>query len=124
MTEHGYGFAPAPEFSIEKKEMTPEQLTAFVDANKIVISDANKISRCVDGRYEGIENFPVIAKPGGDAGDMMAAFGALNVLDVSLDGQAILNAVAEVAGGIQKIQFHTDDICNSVKDGLPIQRNV
>jgi len=117
MLERGYGFAPAPEFQKEIKEMTPEQIISFVNANKIPISAENKLSRCVDGRYDNLENFPVVAKPGGDAGDMMVAFAAINLLDIKLSHAGITNAIAEVVGGKNKLNFHTDEHAEHEKAG-------
>ncbi len=88
--------------------MNSEQVKSFAEANKVAIAEENKISRCVDGRYEGIKNFPMVAKPGGDAGDIMAAFGAINELGLELDGEMIINAVMEAVGGKEKFAFHTD----------------
>ncbi len=89
--------------------MNKEQLEEFIKANKFPISELNSIARCVDGRYEGIAAEPAIAKPGADAGDVMAAFGALNLLNLSLPNDVVLHTVVENAGGLTKFCFHTDD---------------
>jgi hypothetical protein len=111
--ERGMGYAPAPEFSSEVKGeikgMNEEQVREFAEANKFFITEGSKKSRCVDGRYDGLEDFPAIAKPGGDAGDVMTAFGALNAMNLELDNEKVLEAVIEAVGGNENFRFHTDD---------------
>ena len=89
--------------------MNIEEAQIFVEMNSRQLEDTNIFSRCVDGRYELIENFPMIAKPGADAGDIMTAFGALNSLQLSLSNEAVLNTVITAIGGITRFRFHTDD---------------
>jgi hypothetical protein len=89
--------------------MNLEEAQAFVEMSSKPLEDENKYSRCVDGRYENISNFPMIAKPGADAGDVMAAFGALNLLQINLPSEIVLNAVISAIGGVGKFNFHTDD---------------
>lgn len=104
------GFAPGFEKQAEERNMTPESLEEFVNHNKIAITETNLRGRCVDGRYDGHtdDEFPVIAKPGAASGDVIAAFGALNLLSKSLPHETVLNAVIEVEGGSDKFFFHTD----------------
>ncbi|MDQ3018902.1 MAG: hypothetical protein M3Q64_03465 [bacterium] len=109
MMEHGYGFAPAPEFSPETKEMNKEQIELFAEKAKVKITAASKKSRCVDGRYSGDEDFPMISKPGGDVGDLMVAFAALKSLHIDLENEQVLAAVVDSVGGVENFQFHTDD---------------
>lgn len=103
----------APEMEKPEKELTmsPEVLENFVRHNKIAVTESNLKDRCVDGRYAGIEDteFPVVSKPGGTAGDVMAAFGALNILGKSLPNEEVLNAVISSVGGTEKFAFHTDE---------------
>lgn len=89
--------------------MNLEEAQAFVEMNSRPLNETNQYSRCVDGRYENISNFPMIAKPGADAGDVMAAFAALNILGVSLPSEVVLEAVVTAIGGANKFAFHTDD---------------
>lgn len=89
--------------------MTAEQLENFVNSNKFSITDENKLARCVDGRYENLDNFPAIAKPGADGGDVMAAFGAINLLGKNLPNEKVLDAVLAAVGGPGKFCFHTDE---------------
>jgi hypothetical protein len=98
--------------------MTAEEAKLFVVQNKIELTDANSYARCVDGRYENLDNFPMIAKPGGDAGDVMAAFGALNMLQSSLPDQVVLDAVMTTIGGVQKFTFHTDSHADPNQPGI------
>lgn len=98
--------------------MTLEEAQAFVEMNSKPLDDLNQWSRCVDGRYQGMANFPMIAKPGADAGDVMAAFGALNLLGKTLPSEAVLNAVVNVVGGVQKFAFHTDDHAEPTQPGM------
>ena len=111
----------APSFSGHAKEsnMTPEILEEFVQQNKIPVTDTNLRGRCVDGRYdaEDLENFPVISKPGAASGDVMAAFGALNLLGKSLPNETVLNAVIAVEGGPDKFFFHTDHSAETADAG-------
>lgn len=105
--------AMAPDFSTEETDgkMTREMLREFISHNKIPILPTNLKDRCVDGRYNlpNPAEFPVIAKPGGTAGDVMVAFGALNHLGKSLPNQIVLDAVIESIGGHDNFSFHTDE---------------
>lgn len=98
--------------------MNLDEAQTFVDMTSQALTDTNKYARCVDGRYEGIKNCPMIAKPGGDVGDVMAAFGALNLLNLSLAPEKVLDAVIQVAGGIEHFNFHTDDHAEPSDVGL------
>lgn len=89
--------------------MNKEQAQAFVEANKQQITESNKFSRCVDGRYENIVDCPLISKPGADVGDVMAAFGALNILQKTLEPQKVVNTVLKATNGATQFYFHTDD---------------
>lgn len=89
--------------------MNIEDAQAFVEMNSKELTDQNMHGRCISGRYESFENFPMIAKPGADAGDIMAAFGALNILQQSLPPETVLKAVLDVVGGASSFRFHTDD---------------
>lgn len=113
------GFAPDFEKQTKQSRMTPESLEAFVNHNKIAIMETNIRSRCVDGRYNEYsdEEFPMIAKPGASSDDVIAAFGALNLLSKSLPHQTVLNAVIEVEGGLDKFIFHTDHHTESQEGG-------
>lgn len=51
----------------------------------------------------------MIAKPGADAGDVMAAFGALNILKVVVPPELVVGAVVNAVGGTDRFKFHTDD---------------
>lgn len=98
--------------------MNLDEAQTFVDMNSKSLTGTNKYARCVDGRYEGIEDMPMIAKPGGDVGDVMAAFGALNLLKLTLPPETVLNAVIQVAGGVEHFNFHTDDHAEPSEVGL------
>lgn len=98
--------------------MNLEQAQAFVEANKIEITDKNKLSRCVDGRYDNIYDCPMIAKPGGDAGDVMSMFGALNILGKTLPNKDVFNLVMENIGGVKNFNFHTDEHADQGVAGL------
>ncbi len=98
--------------------MNLEEAQVFVEMNSKPLDGMNQWSRCVDGRYQGVTNFPMISKPGADAGDLMAAFGALNALGKTLPNETILNAVIEVVGGVQKFAFHTDDHAEPTQPGM------
>lgn len=89
--------------------MTEEQAVSFVEATKKPLTDTNKLARCVDGRYENIDDMPMAAKPGGDAGDVMALFGALNLLGQSLPDNAVMKIITDCLGGTNNFRFHTDD---------------
>jgi hypothetical protein len=89
--------------------MNLEDAQAFVEMNSKRLEDYNLSSRCVDGRYENLKDFPMIAKPGADAGDVMTAFGALNILKATLPSDVVINAVVTAIGGTNKFKFHTDD---------------
>ncbi|MDQ3018826.1 MAG: hypothetical protein M3Q64_03075, partial [bacterium] len=110
MFNEGQSRALEHELSKEFKNMTKEQVQEFADANKVLITDNCRKSRCVDGRYEGLlEEFPMIAKPGGDAGDILIAFSALNELGVELDPEVVVASVMEEVGSEDNFQFHTDE---------------
>lgn len=98
----------AQESKPERQEMNQELALNFVNAQKVALTPENTISRCVDGRYEGAE-MAMVAKPGGDLGDVMALLAAANNLGVKLEvGQAI-DLVLEKVGDIAKFQCHTDE---------------
>ncbi len=89
--------------------MDLEEAQTFVEMSSKPIDDTNRYGRCVDGRYENIQNCPMIAKPGGDVGDVMVAFAALNLLQLSLPSETVFSSVLEVVGGVKNFNFHTDD---------------
>lgn len=88
--------------------MNEQDVLQFVDAAKYEVTEHNQLARCVDGRYQNLENFPAIAKPGGDAGDVLAAFAALNRLNLDIDPGRVIDLVVSVAGGNKNFSFHTD----------------
>ncbi len=98
--------------------MNKEEAQAFIESNKRQITDVNNFSRCVDGRYEDIQNMPLGAKPGGDVGDVMAAFGALNLLQKELESQAVIDAVLKLTEGAKHFNFHTDTHADPSSVGL------
>jgi hypothetical protein len=89
--------------------MNLEEAQTFVEMNSRPITDSNRFSRCVDGRYDAIKDCPLIAKPGGDVGDIMAAFGALNILNQTVAPEKVLQSVVQNIGDVQHFNFHTDD---------------
>ncbi len=89
--------------------MNLEEAQVFVEMSSKPLDEFNKTSRCIDGRYEGLKNFPMIAKPGADAGDVMTAFGAMNSLGKTLPNDIVLSTVIKAVGGPQNFSFHTDD---------------
>ncbi len=92
----------------EEKEL--KQVSEFVKANLVVITEANNKRRCVDGRYSSSEaEQAVVAVPGGDSGEWMAALGALNRLEQNLDLAKIEQSVVEAVGGVENFNFHTDE---------------
>lgn len=98
--------------------MNLEEAQVFVEMNSQPLTDINQYSRCVDGRYEGVQNFPMAAKPGADVGDVMAAFGALNILNLTLPNETVLASVVSSIGGTEKFSFHTDDHAEPSQPGL------
>lgn len=98
--------------------MNLEEAKTFVESNKVVLTEENKIARCVDGRYENITNFPMIAKPGGDTGDILAVFGALNILGKELENEKVFELVINNIGGLTKFNFHSDDHADPNVPGL------
>lgn len=113
------GLAPGIQERAKIKPMTTSVLEKFIKHNRIRITDGNLKGRCVDGRYyfDNPDEFPVVSKPGGTAGDLMIAFGALNLLGLSLPGDRVLQAVLEVVGGPEKFCFHTDSHAESAHSG-------
>lgn len=93
---------------MEQETMTLEQAEKFVRDNLIKITEQNNFERCVDGRYDSAQELGVAAKPGGSAGDVLVAFGALNLLKVDGNSEMVLNSVINYLGGIEKFKFHTD----------------
>lgn len=89
--------------------MNLDEAQTFVEMNSKLLDGTNKYSRCIDGRYENTGALAMIAKPGGDVGDVMALFGALNFLKISLPNEAVLAIVVEAVGGAQHFNFDTDD---------------
>ncbi len=92
----------------EKRILSPKEVERLIQENKI---PQDYRSRCVDGRYEKTEDLAGIAKPGGDAGSLMAVLGSLVTLGVSLDSDTIpevLNVVVDTVGGVHNFNFHTD----------------
>ncbi len=98
--------------------MSEEQALKFVESAKLPISETNKLARCVDGRYENIPDMPLAAKPGGDAGDVMALFAALNLLGQSLASDEVVKIIADSIGGEQNFRFHTDEHAENSVPGL------
>lgn len=98
--------------------MDLEEAQVFVEMASKPIDDFNLKARCVDGRYENLKNFPMIAKPGADAGDIMAVFGALNLLQMTLPNETVLSVVTNVIGGPDKFAFHTDDHAEPSQPGM------
>lgn len=98
----------AMEFKPEKREMDIEQAQEFANAQKVPLTAQNMHSRCVDGRYEG-DGLPMIAKPGGDIGDVMVLMAAANELGVKLDPHQALEIVTKRVGGVSEFQCHTDE---------------
>src|SRR6476469_259842 len=98
--------------------MNLEQVQTFVEKNRRELNDKNKLARCVDGRYENIADMPLAAKPGADAGDLMALFGALNILGQSLPDEAALKIIIDSLGGAQNFRFHTDDHADQSVPGI------
>lgn len=76
------GFAVGKNAHPNEFVMTLELLELFVANNKIPVTEFSLRDRCVDGRYEGddLSHFPAVSKPGATAGDVLIAFGALNIL--------------------------------------------
>ena len=88
--------------------MDQDQVKEFADKNKVKIEELNRLSRCVDGRYEGMDLMPMIAKPGADAGDVLAVYGALNILGLEWGPEKALQLVVDSLGGAANFRFHTD----------------
>jgi hypothetical protein len=92
----------------EKKEL--EKVAEFVKANLVAITDENKQRRCVDGRYSDSDaEQAVVAVPGGDAGELVASFAALNKLNVQIDPAQVEQVILEAVGGPEHFNFHTDE---------------
>jgi hypothetical protein len=89
--------------------MNADQAKIFVEANSRLISETNHYGRCVDGRYYNIPDCPMIAKPGGDLGDVIAILAGLNLLQATLPLETVLAIVERSVGGIKNFNFHTDD---------------
>lgn len=89
--------------------MNLDEAQTFVEMNSKLISVTNTSSRCIDGRYEGISDLPMVAKPGGDVGDVMALFCALNFLKISLPNETVVDIVVKSVGGPAHFNFDTDD---------------
>lgn len=91
--------------------MSPGEVGVFVQANCYEITPGTEnMSRCVDGRYTVGDNeqLPPLAKPGGDAGDFLTAFAALQQLGIYPDETLIYKAVMATVGGEAHFSFHTD----------------
>jgi hypothetical protein len=98
-----------------------EKLTEFIEANKFEVTPTNLLGRCVDGRWDAVDQskpYPAIAKPGADAGDLMIGFAALNKLGITeLElPKIVLPSVMSVVGGPERFFFHTD---NHADQGVP-----
>ncbi len=89
--------------------MNLDEAQTFVEMNSKLLDDTNKYSRCIDGRYENTGDLAMIAKPGGDVGDVMTLFSALNGLKISVPNETVLNLVVQAVGGAQYFNFDTDD---------------
>lgn len=98
--------------------MNIDEAKVFVEKNSRQLNDENRLARCVDGRYENIPNMPLISKPGADAGDLMVAFGALNILQTDLPKEDVMMSVLEVIGGVKNFRFHTDSHADSSTPGI------
>ncbi len=113
------GFAVGKNAHPNEFVMTLELLELFVANNKIPVTEFSLRDRCVDGRYEGddLSYFPAVSKPGATAGDVLIAFGALNILGKQLLNKQVLEAVIDSEGGVNKFCFHTDDHAEQVQSG-------
>lgn len=98
----------APESKPERQEMNQERALNFVNAQKVTLTPENTLSRCVDGRYEGAE-MAMVAKPGADLGDVMAALAAANRLGINLEVSQAIDLVLKKVGDVAKFQCHTDE---------------
>lgn len=90
-----------------KREMNEKEIVEFASANLYEVMDSNYYSRCVDGRYS--ENNPgTIARAGANAGDLEAAFGALNKFEINVPNEVVLESLIQTLGGVENFHFHTD----------------
>ena len=102
---------------MEKQILSLEEARQFAAEAAYEVNGGRLRSSCVDGRYlaEDAGAGP-LARPGSDAGDMLAAMAALRRLAAEgapLDPGAlrgkVLEAAVAVAGGAENFDFHTDD---------------
>ncbi len=99
--------------------MRLEEAQAFVAENKYRAFPRMEglKSRCVDGRYPRMLRLPPLAKPGGDAGDLLAVLAVLRwLLDAKVFRaseekvrEKTLAAVAGVVGDASDFHRHTDE---------------
>lgn len=98
--------------------MKPQTATTFVAENKVLVAnpEQRQKSRCVDSRYE--EPLAALAKPGGDVGDLLTAFAALNRNHTTADPRQVLELVLDNIGGVAQFHFHTDTEADPNEPGL------
>jgi hypothetical protein len=103
---------------IEKKILSLAEAEAFVEGASYEIGDRPILSSCVDGRYcRGDAEAAPLARPGGDAGDILIALAALRQIqgnnsqedNADLLRSIAIRAAVAAAGGPEKFCFHTDD---------------
>lgn len=96
--------------SSEKRKLTPENAREFLkDAVYEIDQKDAMLARCIDGRYSATEAKEApLARPGADAGYIMAALAAINETGGTIAKEKAIDAVIAAAGGIENIRVHTD----------------
>lgn len=95
-----------------KTTMNTADMSRFVNDFRYALEGERQLSCCVDGRMVESEELAPAARPGADAGDLMAALAALRALDVPDIKHlhtVVLTTVVHAAGGARRFRFHTDE---------------
>lgn len=103
-----------------KETLSKEKAREFVKKNSYEIPEgpSRLAARCVDGRYDGKDILPPLARAGGDVGYLMAGLAAVRRLALELPADEVLDAIIQSIGGIQNFSLHTDTHAANDKVGV------
>lgn len=93
----------------ERKKLSKKEARELVLEGMYRIEAGDNRARCVDGRCAG-KDLPPGARPGGDAGDLMAVLAALRKLDIGPEiRENVFDLVLQSIGGPENFYLHTDE---------------
>jgi len=94
---------------MNKLVLTKQQVSLFVQENKYrPAAGTEKISRCIDGRYENETDLPALAFPGADAGELALIFATAQTYGFGVDRAKAYKALLATVGDKKQMRFHSD----------------